>query len=330
MSKTTEKHYDIVGIGNAIVDILSFCDDAFLNQNDLKKGSMQLVNEARSASLYSHANTQRKECSGGSVANTLAGMASLGAKAGFIGKVADDTLGDLFTSDMQSLGIRFATPPTDKDISTANCLVFVTPDAQRTMATYIGACSLVSEQDIDEAMIQDAHVLYIEGYLWDTEHAKAAIRKGIRAAHTGDGKVAFTLSDTFCVDRHRKEFLELVQNDVDILFANESEILSLYQTNDLEAALEKLQGQCEVAVVTRSEKGCIVLSDDLRVAEPAAKVGKVIDTTGAGDLFASGFLFGYTKGYTLKNCAELGNRCAAKIICQLGARSNESLDELVA
>ncbi|MGE0754905.1 MAG: adenosine kinase [Alphaproteobacteria bacterium] len=331
MNSKNKPMYDIVGIGNAIVDILSFCGDDFLENNKLAKGSMQLVDEERSAQLYRQEPSQRnKECSGGSVANTLAGMAALGARAGFIGKVANDTLGDMFTIDMQSLGVTFKTQPTLEEITTASCLVFVTPDAQRTMATYIGACSLVSEADIDETMIRDAKVLYVEGYLWDTEHAKAAIRKAMKVAHAAGRMVAFTLSDTFCVDRHRGEFLELINNHIDIVFANEQEIMSLYQTNDLEQAIEKLDGVCKVAVITRSEKGCIVLSEGNRVEEAAAKVDQVVDTTGAGDLFASGFLYGVVNGYALKDSAKLGNRCAGLIIRQLGARCDAALDELVA
>lgn len=329
MGKTAEIRLDVAGIGNAIVDILSYCEDAFLAQNNLKKSTMMLADEAFSTSLYRKV-TVGKECSGGSVANTLAGLASLGARTGFIGKVAEDTLGALFTLDLQAIGVEYHTPPTFEDISTANCLVLVTPDAQRTMVTYIGACSLVSAQDIDEKLIQSAAILYIEGYLWDTEGAKAAIRKGINAAKAVGRKVAFTLSDTFCVDRHRAEFLQLVENDIDILFANEQEILSLYQVGTLDGAIEKQIGRCEIAIITRSEKGCIVLSEEGRFDMPASTVEKVIDTTGAGDLFASGFLFGYCRGKGLEECARLGNRCAGKIIGQLGARADTPLQELVA
>lgn len=329
MSKTTEPKLDVVGVGNAIVDILSYCNEDVLTKNKLHKGTMTLVDEAQSTRLYLQVQ-ESKECSGGSVANTLVGLASLGARCGFIGKVADDTLGALFTADLQAIGVQYNTPCTFEEISTANCLVFVTPDAQRTMATYIGACSLVSEKDIDEELIASASILYIEGYLWDTEHAKAAIRKAIKTAKKAGRKVAFTLSDTFCVDRHRDEFLQLAELDIDILFANENEISALYETDNLEAALKKVRGMCEVALITRGEKGCIVLTEDAQLEVPAATVAKVVDTTGAGDLFASGFLFGYIKGKPLEECANLGNRCAGKIIGQLGARSVTPLNELLA
>lgn len=321
--------YDVAGIGNAIVDVLSFCDDALLEKNRLAKGSMMLVDQARSAELYKQAG-QSKECSGGSVANSLAGLASLGAKTAFIGKVASDQLGGIFTHDLRAVGVHYDTPATGSGISTANCLIFVTPDAQRTMATYIGACSLVSEADIDEAIITHAAITYIEGYLWDTDNAKSAIRKAIDIAKKHGKKVAFTLSDTFCVDRHRAEFMELVTHDIDVLFANESEVKSLFQTEDFTHALSQLRGVCETSAVTRSEKGSVILTHKGELAVPACHVANVLDTTGAGDLFASGFLFGYARGWDMRDCAMLGNRCAAQIIAQLGARSLSPLDKLVA
>lgn len=328
MSNTTHK-YDVLGIGNAIVDVLSFCEDAFLSSNDLAKGSMMLVEQSRSQALYAKVG-QSTECSGGSVANSLAGLASLGAKTAFIGKVAGDQLGGIFTHDMRAVGVHFDTPPTKGDVSTANCLVLVTPDAQRTMATFIGACSLVSEADIDELLIAQSSITYIEGYLWDTENAKSAIRKAIRIAKKSGRKIAFTLSDTFCVDRHRDEFMQLITHDIDVLFANESEVKSLFETDDFAAAMKKLHGLCEVAAVTRSEKGSVVLTKNEEVSVPANRVAQVVDTTGAGDLFASGFLFGYTRGWDMERCAALGNNCAGHIIAQLGARSQIPLNKLVA
>lgn len=325
----SETHYDVIGIGNAIVDVLSFCSDEFLQENNLAKGSMMLVDSARSAQLYSKVGPST-ECSGGSVANSLAGLASLGARTAFIGKVADDKLGQIFTHDMRSVGAHFSTPPAKGELPSANCIILVTPDAQRTMATYIGACSLVSEADIDEALIKSSSVLYIEGYLWDTEHAKAAIRKAISLAKMHHRKVAFTLSDTFCVHRHRSEFLQLIHHDIDILFANEGEIKALYETEDFEQAISKLRGQCEVAAVTRSEKGSVVVTKEEVVAVPVNPIAHVVDTTGAGDLYASGFLFGYTRGYDPEQCAKLGNGCAGHIIQQLGARSLTPLNTLVA
>ncbi len=321
--------YDVVGIGNAIVDALTFCDDAFLANLGLIKGSMSLVDGTRAAELYRTIGPGQ-ECSGGSAANTLAGMASLGAKTAFIGKVSGDQFGSVFMHDLRSVGVHFTTVPAAGDIATAMCLVLVTPDAQRTMATYIGACSLLYEQDIDEKLIEQAAVIYVEGYLWDTENAKAAIRKAMTLARSHGRKIAFTLSDVFCVDRHRKEFLEMIGRDIDILFANENELKSLYQTDGIDAALAKAHGACPIVACTRSEKGSVVLTAAAVEVVPAQRVVKVIDTTGAGDLYAAGFLFGLTRGWDLKTCAALGNRCAAEIITQIGARSLRPLKELVA
>ncbi|MDE3059603.1 MAG: adenosine kinase [Pseudomonadota bacterium] len=321
--------FDVAGIGNAIVDVLSFVDEAFLARQDLIKGTMTLVDEHRADDLYRQMGPAT-ECSGGSVANSLAGMASLGAKTAFIGKVKNDQLGGIFTHDLHAVGVDFSTSMLARGPSTASCFVYVTPDAQRTMATYIGACSRVSEADIDAKIIESAAVTYIEGYLWDTETAKAAIRKAVALAHKAGRKVAFTLSDVFCVDRHRETFLQLIARDIDILFANEAELKSLYQTQDMAAAMAELRDLCRLAVVTRSEKGCMVLTKDAVEEVPAQKIGRVIDTTGAGDLFASGFLYGLTRNQDLKSCAELGNRCAGEIIQQLGARSMRPLKELVA
>ncbi len=324
-----DNKFDVLGIGNAIVDVLSFCEENFLTDNELTKGSMMLVDQMRSQSLYAKMG-QSTECSGGSVANSLAGLASLGARTAFIGKVAGDQLGAIFTHDMRAVGVEFDTPPTNGEISTANCLVLVTPDAQRTMATFIGACSLVSESDINELLIAQSAITYIEGYLWDTENAKSAIRKAIQCSQKYKKKIAFTLSDTFCVNRHRAEFLQLAKRDIDILFSNESEIKALFETDDLAAAVKKLSGMCEIAIITRGEKGSLVLSKQGEMQVPTHTVPQVVDTTGAGDLFASGFLFGYTQGWDLERCAALGNRCAGHIITQLGARSQMPLKRLVA
>ncbi len=322
--------YDVVGIGNAIVDVLSFADEKLINEQGLSKGSMTLVDENRSQQLYSQMGPTTA-CSGGSVANTLAGMASLCARTAFIGKVKNDQLGTIFKHDMRAVGVHFETGMMERGPATANCLVYVTPDAQRTMATYIGACSRVSEADIDQTVIQAASVTYIEGYLWDTETAKAAIRKGITFARAAGKKIAFTLSDTFCVDRHRDEFMGLITNkDIDILFANEAELKSLYQTTDIDAALKQAKGVCPIVTVTRSEKGSTVLTATTSETIPTSPVPNIVDTTGAGDLYASGFLFGLTKGWDMASCAKLGNRCAGEIITQIGARSLKPLNTLVA
>lgn len=325
----SEVIFDVAGIGNAIVDVLMFCDDGFLKKQKLHKSGMTLVDGKRAASLYKIIGPS-KECSGGSAANTLAGMASLGAKTAFIGKVADDQFGSVFVHDLHSVGVHFSTPPASGGPATAICLVFVTKDAQRTMATYIGACSLLSESDIDEQIIEHAAVTYIEGYLWDTENAKAAIRKAMAVARRHGRKIAFTLSDVFCVDRHRQEFLEMIAKDIDILFANENELKSLYQTHDMDQALGSARGACPIVACTRSEKGSVVLTADAVEVAAAMKVPKVVDTTGAGDLYAAGFLFGLTRGWDLKTCALTGNRCAAEIITQIGARSLRPLKDLVA
>ncbi|MDE3016625.1 MAG: adenosine kinase [Pseudomonadota bacterium] len=330
MSKrSTDILFDVVGIGNAIVDVLAFTDEAFLTRHRLNKNTMTLVDEARAEAVYRKMG-QTTECSGGSVANTLAGMASLGARTAFIGKVKNDQLGSIFIHDLHAVGVHFSTMPLESGPSTANCLVCVTPDAHRTMATFIGACSQVAEEDIDEEIIAHASVVYIEGYLWDTENAKAAIRKAITLAKETGRKIAFTLSDVFCVDRHRAEFLELIKNDIDILFANEAELKSLYQTDDVEQGLSQLKGACPVAAVTRSERGSVVLSANGVETVPTEPVARIVDTTGAGDLYASGFLFGFTRGRDLSACAALGNRCAGEIIQQLGARSMRPLKNLVA
>jgi sugar/nucleoside kinase (ribokinase family) len=329
MTKKTDVIFDVAGIGNAIVDVLMPCDEATLAKKNLVKGSMTLVDGARAAELYKVGGPSR-ECSGGSVANSLAGMASLGAKCAFIGKVSDDQFGSVFIHDMHAEGVHFSTPPSNGGPATAICLVFVTPDAQRTMATHIGACSLISENDIDESIIEHAAVTYIEGYLWDTENAKAAIRKAMKVAHAHKRQIAFTLSDTFCVDRHRPEFMELIKNDIDILFANENELKSLFETTDIDEALGKIRGVCPVVAVTRGEKGSVVLTQKSVDIAAAEHVHKVLDTTGAGDLYAGGFLYGYTRGWDMKRCAQLGNKCAAEIITQYGARSLRPLKSLVA
>jgi len=324
------KPYDVVGIGNAIVDVLSFADESLIKAHGLTKGSMTLVEESRSQQLYKEMGPTTA-CSGGSVANTLAGMASLGARTSFIGKVKNDQLGTIFKHDLHAVGVNFATGMLERGPATASCLVYVTPDAQRTMATYIGACSRVSEADIDPTVIEQASITYIEGYLWDTETAKASIRKAMTLARKSQKKIAFTLSDTFCVDRHREEFLQMIDhNDIDILFANEAELKSLYQTTDIEAALTRAKGICPIVAVTRSEKGSTVLTPDNIEHVATAPVANIVDTTGAGDLYASGFLFGLTRGWDMVSCAKLGNRCAGEIITQVGARSLKPLNTLVA
>jgi sugar/nucleoside kinase (ribokinase family) len=317
---------DVVGIGNAIVDVIAQADDAFLDREGLIKGAMQLVDAARAEALYA-AMGPGLEMSGGSAGNTIAGIASLGAKAGYIGKVAGDQLGAVYRHDMRALGVRFDTTPLREGLPTARCLILVTPDAHRTMSTFLGACVELGPEDVDAAVIQSAQVLYLEGYLFDPPRAKQAFRKAAELAHAAGRKVSLTLSDSFCVERYRDEFLALIEGHVDILFANESEICSLYQAG-FDQALAAVRGKCEIAVLTRSERGSVVLTADAVHPIAADKVGRVLDTTGAGDLYASGFLFGLTHGRDLAACGRLGSLCAAEIIGHYGPRPETSLERL--
>lgn len=325
----TQPKYDVAGIGNAIVDVLAFCEDDFLAAQALSKGAMQLIDETRAEALYALMGPAT-ECSGGSVANTLAGLAMLGGKAAFIGKVRNDQLGAIFRHDLRSLGVAFDTPPLAYGNGTARSFIFVTPDGQRTMNTFLGACSEVSEADIDPDVIANARVTYVEGYLWDQPTAIAAIRKAIRIAREAGRKVAFSLSDGFCVERHREGFMELVEQHLDILFANEREIMALFRTDDFEECAGKIRGKVEVACLTRSEQGSVLVTAEGARAVPAERVAQVTDSTGAGDLYAAGFLHGYTQGWDLERSARLGGRCAAAILQQLGARSQKGLKSLVA
>lgn len=325
-----EKSLDVVCIGSAIVDVISHADEAFLDAHGMVKGSMQLIDETVVHSLYADMPTAI-EASGGSAANTAAGIASFGGSAAFIGKVADDVLGEVFAHDIRATGVRYHPLETTGDQATARCLILVTSDAQRTMNTFLGVSSLISPNDVDAGLVGTAKVTYCEGYLWDLPAAKAALVKGMDVTKQTGGKVAFTLSDSFCVDRHREEFLELAENRVDILFANEAEILSLYQTESFDDAAARVAGHCEIACLTRSEKGSTIISaggEQIHVA--AAPVERVVDTTGAGDLYAAGFLFGYTNGHDLEYCARLGSVAAAEVISHVGARPEVPLATLAA
>ena len=316
--------YDVLGIGNAIVDVLAKVDDAFLAQQEVAKGGMTLVSEDQAMQLYA-AMPPAVEISGGSAANTIAGIASLGGRCAFIGKVHDDQLGKVFQHDIRSLKIEFPTKAATEGLATARCMVLVTPDAQRSMSTFLGACTSLSEDDIDATLVSASKVTYLEGYLWDPEEAKAALRKAIRLAHDAGNEVAFTLSDSFCVGRHRAEFLELVENNVDIVFANEEEIKSLYEVASFDAALEKVCALGKVVAITRSEKGAVIVKGDAVHTVAADSVDEVVDTTGAGDLFAAGFLAGYTADKPLDVCGRMGAVCAAEIISHVGARPEEDL-----
>ena len=320
---------DVVGLGNAIVDVIAHAEEAFLAAQSMAKGAMTLIEADRAERLYA-AMGPGIEMSGGSAANTMAGIASLGGRAAFIGKVRDDQLGAIFAHDIRAAGVSFQTPPAKAGPPTARCLIFVTPDAQRTMNTYLGASVELGPDDVDEAVIASARVTYLEGYLWDKPRAKDAFRKAARLAHQAGRKVALTLSDPFCVQRHRAEFQELVKGPVDILFANEAEIRALWQVADFEAALAATRGLVEMAALTRSEKGAVVLTRNGADRVPAEPVRRVVDTTGAGDLFAAGFLFGLTQGRPPAECARIGAIAAAEVISHVGARPERPLKALVA
>jgi sugar/nucleoside kinase (ribokinase family) len=321
--------FDVVGIGNAIVDVLAKADDAFLAGNRLTKGAMTLIDAARAELLYA-AMGPAIECSGGSAANTMVGIASLGGRAGYIGKVAMDQLGDVFRHDIRSSGVTFATQAAKSGPPTARCLVFVTPDAQRTMQTYLGACVELGPDDVAETMVAGAAITYLEGYLWDKQAAKEAFRKAMKIARGASRKVALTLSDPFCVERHRAEFHDLVDHHVDILFANEAEIVSLYQAKSFDDAIQHVHVRKDkIVVVTRSEKGSVVCNNSSMIQVPADRVEHVADTTGAGDLYAAGFLYGFTQGRDLRTCARIGSIAAAEIISHIGARPETPLDQLV-
>jgi sugar/nucleoside kinase (ribokinase family) len=324
----TTARYDVLGIGNAIVDVLARAEDDFLVRHGMRKGAMTLIDEARATGIYD-AMGPAVEISGGSAANTIVGCASLGGRAAFVGKVKDDELGRVFAHDIRAAGVAFDTPPASDGPSTARCYVLVTADGERTMNTYLGAAQDLHPQDIDADAVAGAAITYLEGYLWDPKHAKDAFLKAAAAAHEAKRLVALTLSDAFCVDRWRDEFLGLMRaGTVDLLFANEAELRSLYQTADFDSALAALRREARLAVVTRSEKGCVVVSRDQVLAVPACRVEHVVDTTGAGDLFAAGFLFGLAQGATHERAASLGALAAAEVIQHLGARPQASLKAL--
>jgi sugar/nucleoside kinase (ribokinase family) len=318
---------DVVAIGNALVDVLSHETREFVAEQGLVAGSMQLIDTARAEQLYA-AMGPAIEVSGGSAANTLAGVASLGGTAGFIGRVADDELGAVFAHDIRSIGVEFAAKPSTDGEPSGRCLIVVTADGERTMNTFLGASAQLGPADVDADLVGRGQVLYLEGYLWDEAAAKDAYRLAARTAHDAGNRVAFTLSDSFCVDRHREEFLELVATDVDVLFANEDEITSLYEVDDFDAALQRVQHHCEIAALTRSELGAVIVTRDEVHVVDAVPVDAVVDTTGAGDQFAAGFLFGLTHGYDLGTAARLGALAAAEVISHLGARPVTPLAEL--
>jgi adenosine kinase len=326
----TAPRYDVLGIGNAIVDVIARAEDDFLVAHNMHKGAMALIDEARAAAIYK-AMGPATESSGGSAANTIVGVGSFGARAAFIGKVKDDELGRTFAHDIRAANVAFDVRPAGDGPSTARCYIMVTPDGERTMNTYLGAAQDLKPSDIDEAAVADAAIVYLEGYLWDPPQAKEAFVKAAGIAHKAGRKVALTLSDSFCVDRYRAEFLDLLKKGtVDIVFANEHELHSLYQTSDFDTAARALQQDAKLAVITRSEKGCVVVSRNGFEAVNAVPVAQVVDVTGAGDLFAAGFLVGQARGTDHRTAARLGALAAAEVIQHVGARPAVSLKALAA
>ena len=326
---TSTPRLDVVAIGNAIVDVLSRADDAFVTERALTKGSMQLIDTRQAEDLY-QAMGPGLEMSGGSAANTLAGMAALGARCGFIGQVAEDQLGGVFRHDLTSLGVEFGTPARAGDPPTARCLILVTPDGERTMNTFLGASQFLPAAALDEAMIADAGVLYLEGYLWDPAEPRAAMRRAIDVARGAGRKVAFTLSDSFVIDRHGDDFRALIADGlIDILFSNEAEITSLAGIADFDAAVDAVAAKVPLLIATRSEHGACAVANGVRTHVPAEPIDHVVDTTGAGDLFAAGVLTGLAQGRPIADCLTMGAVCARAIIAQIGPRAQVDLAALV-
>jgi sugar/nucleoside kinase (ribokinase family) len=326
--KMSDAPFDVVGVGNAIVDVIAQSDENDLARLDLNKGTMTLIDAAQADWLYSEMGPG-VETSGGSAANTLAGIASLGGKGAYIGKVRDDQLGNVFSHDIKATGVHFPVRPATEGAQTARCLIFVTPDADRTMQTFLGVSVMLGPDDIDPETVGSGQITYLEGYLFDRDEAKEAFVKAAELAHAAGRKVALTLSDPFCVDRHRASFQYLVEGHIDIVFANRDEITALYETDSFDDAVSQLAGKVEMAAVTRSELGSVIVTADGMVEIPAEPVEKVVDTTGAGDLYAAGVLFGLTQGYELDVAGRIGSICAAEVISHYGARPEVSLAELI-
>ena len=310
---------DALTIGNALVDVLATVDEGFLVRENIVKGSMNLVDIKRSKHLHSLVNS-RTEMSGGSAANTAYGLASLGGRAGFIGKISADRLGESFSHDLDTVGVKFCPGVTCETEDTGRCLIVVTPDGNRTMNTFLGAASLLDAADISKTAVQSAAVVFLEGYLFDKDAAKEAFRTAAEYAHAAGRKVALTLSDSFCVDRHRADFLSLVKNDIDILFSNEDELKALYQVDSINDGLHQLRDDCELAAVTRNEHGSVVIDGDEVVIIDAEPVDSVVDATGAGDMYAAGFLYGFVRGKPIEQCGKIGSIVASEVITHMGPR----------
>ncbi len=318
---------DVIAVGNAIVDVIASVDEAFVAGLSATKGGMTLIDADEADAVYARMGPA-KESSGGSAANTAAGVASFGGSAGFVGRVRDDQLGQIFRHDIRSIGVDYATPAAADGKPTARSFIFVTPDAERTMMTFLGASTQISPEDVAPELIGRGAILYIEGYLWDEPPAKAAVLKAIEAARATGAKVAFSLSDSFCVGRHRTEFAQLIADHVDILFANEDEIVAQYEASSFDAAAAAVAGDVEIAALTRGAAGSVAVSGQERVESAAAPIDRVVDTTGAGDLYAAGFLYGLARKRALADCARLGGLAAGEVISHFGARPETSLAEL--
>ena len=323
----TTVQYDGLGIGNAIVDILAACDDAFLARQGMAKGGMMLIDEDQASTLYA-AMGSAVEASGGSAANTMAGIGSFGGKPAFIGKTCDDAFGKIFAHDLKSIGVSYTTPLATGGAATASCLILVTPDAQRTMNTHLGACANLGPDDIDQELVAASAITYLEGYLFDPPKAKEAFRKAAKLAAENGRKVALTLSDSFCVERYRDEFIEFIRNHVDILFANEAEIEALFEGLPLHEAANRLVKDVGISAITMSEKGSLLVSGDERIEIAAQPIARLVDTTGAGDLYAAGVLYGLSRDLPLKECGRLGSIAAAEVISHYGARPERALRSL--
>jgi sugar/nucleoside kinase (ribokinase family) len=323
----SDPDFDVLGIGNALVDVITSVDDDFVTAHDFPRGATTMVDLDRADAIYADL-PPAQEISGGSCANTIAGLASFGANVAFIGRVRDDQLGKVYTHDLRSLGVHFDVPPATTGPPTGRCLVMVMPDAHRTQCTYLGASTFIGPEDVDPEVVARAHVTYLEGYLWDQPPAKEAIRKAATAARGAGRQVALTLSDPFCVDRHREEFRDLVADEIDVLFANESEICSLYEVDDFDAALQQVRRHCRIGALTRGEHGSVVIAGDSVHVLEAEPVDRLVDTTGAGDQYAAGFLYGLTHGHDLDTCGRLGSMAAAEVISHYGARPAVSLAKL--
>ncbi len=322
--------FDVLTIGNAIVDIIAHGEEDFLVKENIIKGAMNLIDGERAETLYA-AMGPAIEASGGSAANTAAGLASLGGSAAYFGKISDDYLGTVFTNDIRAAGVEFDTKPLAGNPPTARCMIFITPDGERTMNTYLGACMELGPDDIDADVVAQSAITYFEGYLWDPPRAKDAIRLAADIAHENGRRVSMTLSDSFCVDRFRDEFLDLMRSGtVDVVFANEAEMKSLYQTSSFDAGVEAIRADCKLAAVTRSEKGSVIVSHDNTWVVEASPINELVDTTGAGDLYAAGFLFGLTHGMSEKDCARLGGLAAAEVIQHIGPRPQAILADIAA